>query len=651
MAKFSPYAVTGDLSVADVVWTGGFWGDRFDACRKSMIPAMWDILSNDGLSHAFANFRIAAGMEKGEHSGPPFFDGDLYKWLEAVASVYATARDPVLDALMDTVIAVIARAQRADGYLHTPVIIAERNRAPDAAPAALGDRLHFEVYNFGHLMTTACRHKEATGKDSLLDVARRAADYLEARFSVPDPQTAKNNICPAHYMGLIELFRLTGEARYRDFAAALMDNRNLIKDGTDDNQDRIPFRDQRRAVGHAVRANYLYAGAADLYAETGDATLMPALLALWDNVAHTKTYITGATGALYDGVSPDGDEDHWSIQRIHQAYGREYQLPNTTAYNETCANIGNALWNWRMFRITGEAKYADVVETVLYNSVLSGISLDGRKYFYQNTLREELKMPVPLRWPRRRAPYISSFCCPPNTVRTIAQTGAMAYALAKDGVKVVLYGSNRLSTVLPDGSRLALAQESAYPWDGKVRISVAEAPRGAYAVSLRIPAWARGALVRVNGIAVERPCVPGTFFDIRREWKAGDTIDLELPMRPRMVLAHSLVEESRNQAAVMRGPVVYCVESDDLPEGIAMKDVLLPAGSEFRVEKGRGPLEGIPMLRAKAYRLALSDDAELLYRDLEAWKTEEIDVTLVPYYAWDNRSAGEMSVWLPLAWK
>ena len=664
MPKFSPHALIGEIPAKDMAWTQGFWAERFECCHNTMIPAMWDILANDSLSHAFANFRIAAGLEEGEHVGPPFFDGDLYKWLESVALTFATTKDAQLDALMDRVIGVIAAAQRADGYLHTPVIIAEKNKARGeksqgaayagsdaAAPAvsAMVDRLHFEVYNFGHLMTTACRHYEATGKTSLLDVAVRAADYLIERFAKPDPGTAKNNICPSHYMGLIELYRITGEARFRDFAAALIDNRNLIKDGTDDNQDRIPFREQRRAVGHAVRANYLFAGIADVYAETGDETLLPALMSVWDNVAHTKTYITGATGALYDGVSPDGDEDHWSIQRVHQSYGREYQLPNTTAYNETCANIGNALWNWRMFRITGEARFMDVVETVLYNSMLSGISLDGRKYFYQNTLREEAIMPVRLRWPRHRSAYLTSFCCPPNVLRTIAGAGTMAYGISEKGICVNLYGSSRLSTSLRDGSRVVLSQETDYPWAGEVELSIVEAPADEFSISLRIPNWAPGATLAVNGEPRAASCEAGSYAEVRRVWRTGDTIRLSLPIRPRILCAHPLVEESRNQAALMRGPIVYCLESADIPAGLGVKDILLSSDTVFTVKPGEGQLAGLDLLDCVGLRLR-SGEGDALYRELADWSLEEIPLRLVPYFAWDNRGTGEMTVWLPLKW-
>lgn len=671
MVKISPYALVAELPVSDVSWENGFWAGRIGRCRETMIPSMWKILDDPSLSHAFANFKIAAGLEEGKHSGPPFFDGDLYKWLESVADIYAQTRDPALDSLMDEVIAVIAKAQRADGYLHTPVLIAQKGQG-EGEKRELGDRLHFEVYNFGHLLTTACRHKQATGKDSMLGVARKAADYLVERFRNPDPETAKNNICPSHLMGLVELYRMTGEKKYVDLAAALIDTRDLIKDGTDDNQDRIPFRAQRRAVGHAVRANYLFAGAADVYSENGDASLLPALESVHANVAHTKTYITGATGALYDGVSPDGDEDHWAIQRVHQAYGREYQLPNATAYNETCANIGNALWNWRMFRITGEAKFVDTVETVLYNSVLSGISLDGTKFFYQNALRQERALPFSLRWPRTRSRYLSSFCCPPNVLRTIAGAGAMAYGVTREGLTVNLYGGNRLDTSLADGSRLSLTQATDYPWDGKIAIRIDEASGRAFSLSLRIPAWARGARVSVNGVESAEKPVPGSYFAEKRAWKAGDTVELELPMTPRLVLSHHLVEETRNQAAVLRGPIVYCLESNDLPEGVRLPDVLLPGSIRLETFPGSGALSGMTLLRGTACRLVSSAGAggDELYPELGQWSLEDIPVTFIPYFAWDNREPvmerpvdknsvggkrgaeehGEMSIWLPLRW-
>jgi uncharacterized protein len=661
MVSLSPHARIGRVGLGDARWTGGFWGDRFEVCRTSMVPKMWETLADASLAHAYANFRIAAGLEAGEHKGPPFFDGDLYKWLEAAASVYAARKDPALDRLMDEVIGVIAAAQRADGYLHTPVLIAERNRsttvpgaATDAAPGAvraLEDRLHFEVYNLGHLMSSACAHHAATGKRTFLEVARRAGDFLRVFFREPSAESAKNNICPAHYMGLIDLYRTTGEAAYRDLVMSLIEMRNLMGDGTDDNQDRIPFREQRKAVGHAVRANYLYAGAVDAFLETGDRTLLPALSSLWEDVTATKTYVTGATGALYDGVSPYGAEDHWSIQRIHQAYGRAYQLPQTTAYNETCATIGNVLWNHRMFAVTGDARCMDTVETALYNGVLAGVSLDGERFFYKNTLRQEKELPFPLRWPRSRQRFLSSYCCPPNVVRTVARSADFTYGATGDGVWVNLYGGGELATTLPDGSPLALRQETDYPWDGKVAVTLDTVPEREFSVSLRIPAWAEGASLSLNGKPWSGAPASGRYAEVRRAWKPGDRLDLKLPLQTRLLCAHPLVEEVRNQTAVARGPLIYCLESIDLPAGVDLAEVLIPSDIELVPQTGTGALSGITVLTGTAERIpALRGDASL-YRPLPSGKPEGIRVTLIPYYAWDNRGQSAMSVWLPVRWR
>ncbi len=648
----SPFARLWGAPMADVHWTSGFWHDRFECCRAVMIPNMWRIWKDPDISHAYANFRIAAGDEEGGHHGPPFADGDFYKWLEATAAVYTVTRDEQLDALMDEIIALIGRAQRGDGYIHTPVLIRQRLGQTEARP--LQERLHFETYNLGHLMTAGCIHYRATGKDSLLAIARKAADYLYNFYRSAAPELARSAICPSHYMGVIELYRTTRDPKYLELGENLIKIRDLVVGGSDDNQDRLPFREQDRALGHAVRANYLYAGVADVVAETGDAGLMATLQTLWDSVVHHKMYITGGCGALYDGASPDGTAHQEVITRVHQAYGREYQLPNATAYNETCANIGNVLWNWRMLNLTGEARFADIVELVLYNSALSGISLDGTRFFYSNTLRQVDDLPFELRWPKTRAPYISSFCCPPNLVRTIAEVGSYAYSLSRDAVWINLYGGSVLDTHLPDGARLRLSQETDYPWAGRVKIVVNQAPAGRYAVSLRIPGWALEAAVTVNGAPAEGEPRPGQYFRLERFWAPGDEIELDLPMPVRVFEAHPYVEESRNEVAVMRGPLVYCLESVDLPVGVRPTEVIIPRTIRFdaRPDDALGePLNGIVVVEGRAK--VLPDDrapALPLYRDLRTAPLQDIAIKLIPYFAWDNRGKSEMTVWMPFAW-
>jgi DUF1680 family protein len=593
------------------------------------------------------NFKVAAGLVEGRHRGPRWNDGDFYKWVEAASAVLALSRDEAIERRLDEAIDIIALAQRADGYLHTPAQIRARNGEARAEP--FQDGLDFEAYNLGHLMTAACVHHRATGRTNLLDVARKAADYLAAVAAVRPVELARNAVCPAHYMGIVELYRTTREPRYLDLARTLIDARDTVTGGTDDNQDRVPFRRQTKAAGHAARANYLYAGAADVYLETGDATLLAPLRAVWGDVTTRKMYITGGCGALYDGGSPDGSKDQKSISRVHQAYGRDYQLPQSTAHNETCAAIGSVLWNWRMLQITGEARFADVLETALYNAALAGVSLDGTRYFYTNTLRQLDEMPADLRWPRRREPFISCFCCPPNLVRTIAQAGSYAYGRAGDRLWVHLYCGSKLTTNLEDGSRLLLTQETDYPWDGRVRVAVDEAPATEVSILLRIPGWARDATLTVNGApSVEHPG-PGTYAEVRRRWSTGDVVELTLPMPARLMQAHPLVEEARNQVAVQRGPLVYCLESCDLPKGVDVQDVCVPRSIDLRSKFDRNLLGGVVVLEGRAEARADREWSDQLYRELETDRPHSFDLRLVPYFAWGNRGHSEMSVWLPLA--
>jgi len=641
----SPHAKLGCTDINDVHWTEGLLAERFQVCHKAMIPNMWQILADPNISHAYENLLIAAGLKQGRHRGPKWHDGDFYKWLEAVAFVYGTTGDRDLDTLMDRIIEVIAKAQRSDGYIHSPVVIAQRNRQP---VREFQDRLDFETYNIGHLITCACIHYRATGKTSLLDVARKAADYLYQIYKT-SPQTLANNaICPSHYMGIVELYRTIRDQRYLELAKGLIEIRELVTDGTDDNQDRIPFRKQRHAVGHAVRANYLYAGAADVFMETGDNGLMEALVAIWQDVACSKVYVTGATGALYDGASPDGSSNHKAIQLVHQAYGRPYQLPNITAYNESCATIGFLMWAWRMWLITAEPRYMDMLEISLYNGVLSTISLDGKAFFYRNTLRQVHGLPFELRWSDRREGYISCFCCPPNIVRTIAESASYAYNISKDGIWVNLYGGNTCKTMLPDGSAVWLVQQTDYPWDGTIKITVKKAPERSFSIMLRIPSWAKEAQVSVNGKQLQERPIAGRYYQLRRNWSPGDVVELSLPLRPVMLEAHPLVEETRNHVAVMRGPIVYCLESVDLPEGLRVHQVGLSDDCVFEPRLEKDLLAKVVALYCQAIVLQQEPWDGTLYRPASTGPYKTIGTRLIPYYAWANRGESEMSVWLPV---
>lgn len=642
----SPYAKLFGVGLGDVKWTQGFWAERFEICKNTMSPELLKTYMDEHISHSFENFKIAAGEAEGAHLGPVFHDGDMYKTIEAQASLYAATKDEHLNKQLDEIISVIAKAQRPDGYLHTPAQIAEQRQMKNDA-----ERLNFESYNLGHLMTAACIHFRATGKRNLLDAAVKATDFLCRYYRNVTPAEARNAICPSHYMGVVEMYRTTRNTEYLELAKRLIDIRGLTENGTDDNQDRIPFRRQTKAMGHAVRANYLYAGVADVYAETGDTSLLRPLNLIWENMTNTKMYITGACGALYDGVSPDGTSyNPPEIQKTHQAYGRDFQLPNKTAHNETCANIGNLLWNWRMFLISGEAKYMDIVELTLYNSILSGVSLDGRDFCYTNPLSVSGQFPYKLRWSGGRVPYIAlSNCCPPNTTRTIAEVQNYAYSLSDDGVWVNLYGGNELNTTTKNGDKISILQTSDYPWTDKIYLNIKEIPKKNFSLYLRIPQWCDNATIHINEKRTplrEQVAYLGTagrYYKVSKLQK-GDVIELHLPMKTKLIEANPLVEETRNQVAVKRGPVVYCLESPDLPRENIF-NITLPADiqlvpNEVNINDARfTALEGVAKIGDN------TNWENTLYREIKP-ADKQVKIRLIPYYAWGNRGESEMTVWL-----
>lgn len=658
----SKYAVMASTPIDAVKWTGGFWGERFNVFSGTSVQSMWETWQSDR-SHGFHNFLVAAGEKKGRRHGPPFHDGDMYKWLEAVAAVYAVNKDPELDKIMDRFIGCVVKSQREDGYLHTPVIIAEMNKKLQQAEekdntvvgtkvgtgkdGAFGNRLNFETYNLGHLITAGIIHKRATGKTTLFNAAVKAADFLCNFYEKSSAELARNAVCPSHYMGITEMYRATGDPKYLDLSKKLIDIRGMVENGTDDNQDRIPFRDQYEAMGHSVRANYLYAGVADLYLEDGEAQLKKNLDSIWNDIVTRKMYITGACGALYDGTSPDGtDYKPDNIQKVHQSYGRPYQLPHSTAHNETCANIGNMLLNWRLFAATADAKYVDIVENCFYNSILSGISLDGKKYFYTNPMRMSDELPYTLRWPKERTEYISCFCCPPNTLRTLCEVQDYAYSIGKDEIYVNLYGENTLNTKLESAGDITIEQKTDYPWDGKIDITVAKLKgKKDFTLKLRIPAWCEGATVSVNGEACNIDTQSESYIAVSRKWKKGDVLTLNMPMKTKLIEANPLVEESRGQIAVQRGPVVYCLESNDI-NGLDIDNIAIPLDAKFTPVEINIDGSRIMALDTEAYNRTEASWKNVLYREVSN-KKNKVKIRLIPYYAWGNRGKSEMTVWIP----
>ena len=404
--------------------------------------------------------------------------------------------------------------------------------------------------------------------------------HLYVTFQPRPKELANFGWNPSNIMGLVDLYRETGNENHLELAGVFVDMRgsepeHFPKPGEasfgDQNQDRTPLREETQAVGHAVTAAYLYAGATDVYAETGEKALLEALERIWTDVVTRKMYITGAVGAFHHTSSANRDP-------VHEAFGLSHQLPSAIAYNETCADIGNAMWNWRMLQLSGEARFADVMEQVIYNSGLSGMSIDGTKFCYTNPLRWHAgEHEYENRDPEGRWFTHPCYCCPPQVARTIARMHQWAYSTAGNAVWVHLYGGNEFSAELPAGA-VKLQQKTDYPWNGSVEITIEEAPSEAVTINLRIPGWSKGTAIAVNGEAAD-VTRPGTYTELKRQWSAGDKIQLGIPVPVRLVESHPMVEETRNQLAVMRGPVVYCLEAADLADDVSVSEIYITPGA------------------------------------------------------------------------
>ncbi len=640
----SPYVKVKTLGMDQVKWTDGFWADKFDLAQKVTIPTLWDRM----LHRSFDNFKIAAGVMPGEYKGTQWQDGDFYKWVEALVATYAVTKDKELLKRIDQIADTIAMAQAPDGYLDTKIQIGKglitttsftNGRKYNRSERWYEYQDH-EVYNFGHLFNLACLHYRVTGSDKLLKVAEKAANYLYEYFKEPSAELSSLDFDPPHIPALVELYRSTGNKRYLELADIFVTMKGL--GGQTNYQNHIPLRKTSLAEGHAVCATYLYMGALDIYSETGDTTIWNAINRIWDDSFKRKTAITGGQGNIHEGLmynNPKGS--------VHEAYGRPYQIHNSTAYNETCANYGGAFWNYRMFSLTGEPKYLDLMEEVFYNN-FSSLGLEGDNYYYTNPLRwygdkHELRS----RDMYERFKLRGGICCPASIVRFMCESNNYAYGKDENALWVQLYGSNKVSTKIGKYN-VAFDQQTNYPWDGQVKMTYQGDKNADFTLKLRVPAWAKGTTLKVNGAEV--PAEAGKFADVNRKWKKGDVVELSMTMKPRLVEANEKVEEARNQATVKYGALTYCVESADLPQGVSVLDVWIPASGDFKPVFEENLLGGVVSINGKAYLRQNKLTGDNLYGDMPTTNFKEFDLKLVPYFVWSNRGIGEMSIFLPVKW-
>ena len=634
-----------------------FWGDRIQAAREVTIPLAFSKCESE---HRYKNFEMAAytlqhpghlGLQTPEWDvakfmGFSFDDTDVYKTIEGASYVLQTYPDAKLKTYIDSVLDVVAAAQESDGYLYTARTINPQHPHGWAANKrwAAEEHASHELYNLGHMVDAACAHYQATGSTKFLDIAKRYADCVVREVG---PNAGQACVVPGHQiaeMALARLYVLTGEKKYLDEAKFLLDYRGKTPHKDVYSQSDKPVIDQTEAWGHAVRAGYMYAGMADVAALLGDSSYIKAIDTIYENIVSRKYYLTGGVGARHGG----------------EAFGADYELPNLTAYNETCAAIAMVYLFERMFLLHGDAKYIDCLERTLYNGVISGMSVDGGKFFYPNPLSSDGRYRFNADGTMTRQPWFGCACCPSNLCRFIPSMPGYIYGVRDNDLYVNLFAANTATLAL-GGKSVTIQQDTNYPWDGDIAIKVLQNKAKAFNMMVRIPGWVQSRVVpsdlyaynddifstyeiSVNGQKVDGELENG-YMVINRNWKKGDVVRIHFDMPVRTVVASPRVSDDRGRVAVERGPLVYCAEWAD-NEGIDPHHLLLSRKPQFDVlptygienKEGNGQTFNVTAISAQVQEASISNEGKLAAKD--------VTIKLIPYYAWNHRGAGKMDVWL-----
>lgn len=625
----SPHAKLQNIPVHAVTLHEGFWQSRRTANVQFSIPSMGKLLEANG---RMDNFLRVTGKSAAPQRGPVYSDSDIYKWLEAVGFTLQTADNPTLHTQAAQVIHDIVSAQQSDGYLNTYFV---ESHASDRMTPKTQQWGH-ELYCIGHLLQGATSYYRATGDRTLLDSGIHFVnDFLLPTYGPGSLQKPLLSGHPEIELALVELYRMTGDKRHLDLAGYILRGDDRIPLKPNDYTYHFcgkPFTSRDHLEGHAVRAMYACCGATDYFLETGDELYWKTLWTLWNDLVFHQMYITGGVGARSDG----------------EAFGDSYELPNAQAYGESCAAIGNMMWNWRMLAATGDARYADVIERALYNGINSGMSLDGTLYCYRNPLAFD-----PNSGEKIRNPWYDTTCCPPNLERTFASLPGYFYSTTPDSIYIHLFHNSELTWQLTDGTPVKITQKTNYPWQGTVDIEVTPASSKEFTVCVRNPGWSKSGRASSPSLNIELTG-EGGYVRFHQVWSKGDCIHVEFDMSPQLLASNSRVVENNNRVAVQRGPLVYCLEQLDQPNGISIADVTIPASTlqkpAFTETFDRDLLDGITVLHLEGAAIQTPDLQRALYFPATSARAKftKVPLTFIPYYTWANRTAAPMQVWTPL---
>jgi DUF1680 family protein len=630
----SPYAKLQNVPVRAVVIRDGFWSQRRKTNLAASIPSMHDELIAHG---RMDNFLRLAGKSSEPQKGPVYSDSDIYKWTEAVGFALQSGDQPQLRETTAAMIRDIVAVQEPNGYLNTYYV---QDKKPERMLYPTQTTGH-ELYDIGHMLQGAIAYYRATGDRTLLDAGIRFVDdFLLPNYGPGENQKGIVAGHPEIEMALVELYRTTGKHEYVDLAGYILhgDERIPLKPQQISYMFcGVPFTSRTRLEGHAVRAMYACCGATDYYLESGDPQYWKALNALWDDLTAHQLYVTGGVGARESG----------------EAFGDPYELPNARAYGESCAAIGNMMWNWRMLHASGEAKFADVMERALYNGINSGMSLDGKTYCYRNPLAfdpEGNSVDRHLTEGKIRNAWYDTTCCPPNLERTFASLPGYFYSTSADGVYVHLYDNSELNWHLADGTPLKIEQQTNYPWSGDVKLAVSPATPCDFTVHVRIPGWSASNTVKVNGAPISG-AKPGEYLAIRRHWTGHDTIELTFDMTTQLLKANPAVTDDRGRVAFQRGPVVFCMEhldqAADPAQGTDLAGYAVRLDGQTAEHYDPNLLDGVMVLQHKATVRGLPAELYAPATAAEPAHESPTSIKLIPYYAWANRAPASMQVWIP----